>query len=317
MKIKLKRSGYMGRTIKVSVNIDKLKVCLIQPEGLFERIYKHEQDYIVFNGFALKRIECDTDTIVCNVLLDEVGQTEQILLGHLTLNNTCKYGGKAFFEFENSALYTVEGIDASGNKYNKISYLYYVIETLGMELNNLTQLDLALDSNINFIKKIIKAIKNYETFDMYLNGKRIIDPNEKLPEYGVFHGASRKRLESLPTLYLSQVKKETGLSMRIYDKTKELAEQSLYKKERFLQWLGWTAPKIYRAEITMHNVNVRDFCTSAGAQVEEQGNLKNVLNLLGLKVWRAKCFMEMADRLIYFRNRKSRKKLTLIDLAEL
>ena len=307
----------MGRTIKVSVNIDKLKVCLIQPEGLFERIYKHEQDYIVFNGFALKRIECDTDTIVCNVLLDEVGQTEQILLGHLTLNNTCKYGGKAFFEFENSALYTVEGIDASGNKYNKISYLYYVIETLGMELNNLTQLDLALDSNINFIKKLIKAIKNYETFDMYLNGKRIIDPNEKLPEYGVFHGASRKRLESLPTLYLSQVKKETGLSMRIYDKTKELAEQSLYKKERFLQWLGWTAPKIYRAEITMHNVNVRDFCTSAGAQIEEQGNLKNILNLLGMQEWRAMCLLEMINRLIYFRDKKSRKKLTLLDLAEL
>lgn len=110
MKIKLKRSGYMGRTIKASVNIDKLKVCLLQPDGLFERIYKEEPDYIVYNGFSLKRIECNTDTIVCNVLLDEAKQTEQILLGHLTLNNTCKYAGKAFFEFENSALYTVEGI---------------------------------------------------------------------------------------------------------------------------------------------------------------------------------------------------------------
>ena len=239
----------MGRTIKASVNIDKLKVCLIQPEGLFERIYKHEQDYIVFKGFALKRIECDTDTIVCSVLLDEAEQTEQVLLGSLVLNDTHKYLGKAFFEFENSALYTVEGIDAGGNKYNKISYLYYVIETLDMELNNVTQIDLALDSNINFISKITHAIKNYEAYDMYLNGKKITDPNEKLPNYGVFHGASRKRLESLPTLYLSQVKKETGLSMRIYDKTKELAEQSLYKKGDSSA-LGWTAPKIYRAEIT-------------------------------------------------------------------
>ena len=106
-----------------------------------------------------------------------------------------------------------------------------------MELNNVTQIDLALDSNINFISKITHAIKNYEAYDMYLNGKKITDPNEKLPNYGVFHGASRKRLESLPTLYLSQVKKETGLSMRIYDKTKELAEQSLYKKELPIQFL--------------------------------------------------------------------------------
>lgn len=159
MKIKIQQNASMGRTIKVSVNLDKLKVCLLQPDGLFERIYKEKPDYIVYNGFSLKRIECDTDTIVCNVLLDETKQTEQILLGHLTLNNTCKYGGKAFFEFENSALYTVEGIDAGGNKYNKIMNLYYVAEVLGMELNNVTQLDLALDSNINFISKITHAIK--------------------------------------------------------------------------------------------------------------------------------------------------------------
>lgn len=198
----------MARAIKASVNIDKLKVCLIQPEGLFERIYKKEQDYIIFNGFTLKRIENNEDTIVCSVLLDEANQTEQILLGSLVLNNTHKYLGKAFFEFENSALYTVEGIDAGGNKYSKIMNLYYVAEVLGMELNNVTQVDLALDSNINFIRKLTQAIKSYETLDMYLNGKRIIDPNEKLPEYGVFHGASRKHLESLPTLYLSQAKRK-------------------------------------------------------------------------------------------------------------
>lgn len=238
----------------------------------------------------MKRIENNEDTIVCSVLLDEANQTEQILLGSLVLNNTHKYLGKAFFEFENSALYTVEGIDAGGNKYSKIMNLYYVAEVLGMELNNVTQVDLALDSNINFIRKLTQAIKSYETLDMYLNGKRIIDPNEKLPEYGVFHGASRKHLESLPTLYLSQAKKEIGLSMRVYDKTKELSEQSSYKKHRFTQWLGWTSPKIYRVEITLHNVNVREFCSLVGSQTEEQGNLKNILNLLGMQEWRAMCF---------------------------
>lgn len=317
MQIMIQRSRYMARAIKASVNIDKLKVCLIQPEGLFERIYKKEQDYIIFNGFTLKRIENNEDTIVCSVLLDEAKQTEQILLGSLVLNNTHKYLGKAFFEFENSALYTVEGIDAGGNKYSKIMNLYYVAEVLGMELNNVTQVDLALDSNINFIRKLTQAIKSYETLDMYLNGKRIIDPNEKLPEYGVFHGASRKHLESLPTLYLSQAKKEIGLSMRVYDKTKELSEQSSYKKHRFTQWLGWTSPKIYRVEITLHNVNVREFCSLVGSQTEEQGNLKNILNLLGMQEWRAMCFLEMTNRLIYFRDKRSRKKLTLLDLAEL
>lgn len=314
--MKIQLSVSMGRTIKASVNIDKLKVCLIQPEGLFEKIYNEEQDYIIFDGFSMKRVECDNNAIVCNILLDEAGQTEQILLGHLTLNNTCKYAGKAFFEFENAALYTVEGID-EGNKYCKISNLYYVADVLGMKLNNVTQLDLALDSNINFIKKIIKAVKNYEELDMYLNGRKVLTPDEKLPEYGVFHGASRKRLESLPTLYLSQKKKEVGLSMRVYDKTKELAEQSSYKKERYYQWLGWETSKIYRTEITMHNVNIKEFCSIMGNRIAEQGSLINILNLLGLKDWRAECFIEMANRLIYFKDKKSRKKLTLLDLAEL
>lgn len=316
MKIMIQRSRYMARTIKASVNIDKLKVCMMQPDGLFEQMYNIEQDYVPFDGFVLKFVEKDIDAIVCKVLLNEVDQAE-ILLGTLVFNNTCKYAGRAFFEFENSALYTIEFVDAGDNKYNKIAHLYYIMEVLGLELNNITQLDLARDSNINFIKKITKAVKDYEGLDMYLNGKKIVNPTKKIPDYGAFYGASRKRLASQPTLYLSQAKKSVGLSMRVYDKTKELSEQSTHKKMRYIQWLGWTAPNIYRVEITLHNVNVRDFCTIAGTEVEEQGNLKNVLNLLGLREWREKCFIEMVNRLIYFREIKSRRKLTLIDLAEL
>lgn len=40
----------MARAIKASVNIDKLKVCLIQPEGLFERIYKKSRTILFSMG---------------------------------------------------------------------------------------------------------------------------------------------------------------------------------------------------------------------------------------------------------------------------
>ena len=45
------------------------------------------------------------------------------------------------------------------------------------------------------------------------------------------------------------------------------------------------------------------------------GEHSNVLNLLGISEFRLAMFLDSADRLIYFRNKKSRIKTSLIELA--
>ena len=41
----------------------------------------------------------------------------------------------------------------------------------------------------------------------------------------------------------------------------------------------------------------------------------NVLNLLGMSDFRLAMFLDSVDRLIYFRNKKTREKISLVELA--
>ena len=73
---------------------------------------------------------------------------------------------------------------------------------------------------------------------------------------------------------------------------------------------------VYRVEVTLHNTNVRDFMERFGERMyRESGEHSNVLNLLGMSDFRLAMFLDSMDRLIYFRNKKTREKISLIELA--
>ena len=123
-------------------------------------------------------------------------------------------------------------------------------------------------------------------------------------------------MSKLPTLYFSQAK-DTDMKMRVYDKARELDENSPNKAERLKEWLGWdTIDKLYRVEVVLHNTNVREFVERYGERLySECGEHSNVLNLLGMSDFRLAMFLDSVDRLIYFRNKKTREKISLIELA--
>ena len=120
----------------------------------------------------------------------------------------------------------------------------------------------------------------------------------------------------LPTLYFSQAK-DTDMKMRVYDKARELNENSPNKAERLKEWLGWDAiDTLYRVEVVMHNTNVREFVERYGERLyPECGEHSNVLNLLGMSDFRLAMFLDSVDRLIYFRNKRTREKISLVELA--
>lgn len=93
-----------------------------------------------------------------------------------------------------------------------------------MTFNNITELELAFDSTYNYITTVRNWIKDIENFDLYINGKKVKD-TELLSGYGEYFTRKRSKLSAIPTLYFSQ-KKDTDMKMRIYDKAKELEENS-------------------------------------------------------------------------------------------
>lgn len=73
---------------------------------------------------------------------------------------------------------------------------------------------------------------------------------------------------------------------------------------------------LYRVEVVMHNTNVREFVERYGERLyPECGEHSNVLNLLGMSDFRLAMFLDSVDRLIYFCNKRTREKISLVELA--
>lgn len=311
----------MARTIDWAVNVDKLRVCFTMPEYLYGYLNEHYTrrdeltDARILDEDTFSLVFIEEDEVKMTAILNVRDVEGYYRLGTFTFSNSAKYAGKAFFSFENSALYRVYLKFPNEEPKNHICDLQYVADFYGMEFNNITELELAFDSTFNYISKVRKMIKDTDAYDLYLNGKKVKN-DETLDGYGEYYTRSRVKMSKLPTLYFSQ-SKDTDMKMRVYDKARELNENSPNKAERLKEWLGWdTIDKLYRVEVVLHNTNVREFVERYGERLySECGEHSNVLNLLGMSDFRLAMFLDSVDRLIYFRNKKTREKISLVELA--
>lgn len=305
-----------------AVNIDKLKVCLNIEDDIYTYLKEHftrivnkenktirvlDEDYFSLHFFD------EQDTKMSAIL--NVKDTDGWLkLGTFVFHCGNKYKNKAFFTYDNSALYTISTYNYDGTPNNHICDLSYVVDYYGMSFNNITTVEIAFDSDFNFIKKIRAMIKNTEHYDLYLNGKKVGN-NEILEGYGEYYSRNRLKLQ-LPTLYFSQAK-DSDMQMKVYDKARELNESTPYKKEKIKRWLGWNEG-IYRVEILFHNTNIRDYFKRYEDRLpQEMGGHDNVLSLLCISDFRTAMFVDACDRLIFFKSKITGEKISLLEIAEI
>ena len=262
----------MARTIDWAVNVDKLRVCFTMPENLYGYLNEHYTrrdeltDARILDEDTFSLVFIEKDEVKMTAVLNVRDVEGYYRLGTFTFSNSAKYAGKAFFSFENSALYRVYLKFPNEEPKNHICDLQYVADFYRMEFNNITELELAFDSTFNYISKVRKMIKDTDAYDLYLNGKKVKD-DETLDGYGEYYTRSRVKMSKLPTLYFSQAK-DTDMKMRVYDKARELNENSPNKAERLKEWLGWdTIDKLYRVEVVLHNTNVREFVERYGERL--------------------------------------------------
>lgn len=311
----------MARTIDWAVNVDKLRVCFTMPEYLYGYLNEHYTrrdeltDARILDEDTFSLVFIEEDEVKMTAVLNVRDVEGYYRLGTFTFSNSAKYAGKAFFSFENSALYRVYLKFPNEEPKNHICDLQYVADFYRMTFNNVTELELAFDSTYNYISKVRRMIKDVENYDLYLNGRKVTN-DETLDGYGEYYSRSRVKLSKLPTLYFSQAK-DTDMKMRIYDKARELNESSPQKTERLKEWLGWEdIDTLFRVEVVLHNTNVREFIERYGERLySEVGEHSNVLNLLGMSEFRTAMFLDSSDRLIYFREKKTREKISLVEVC--
>ena len=69
-------------------------------------------------------------------------------------------------------------------KANYVPYFDYIASDLGLEYNNCTRVDIALDANINVLAREKKNIRNHEGLEMYLCRHKVANADEKIQGYG-------------------------------------------------------------------------------------------------------------------------------------
>jgi len=293
---------------KYKLNIDYLKFCYRQPEGVFEAISGTVGDIFYGDGYELLITERDVSIIRAEVLIQREG--ELMSLGTLMLNNGSKFKGKAFFEYSNRAFY--ETSIMTPEKANYIQYFDYIATDLGLEYNNCTRVDIALDTNVNVLARVKKNIRNNEGLDMYLCRHKIVDAGAKMPGYGEYYASTRKRLIKHPEIIIEQAKNE-GTRLKIYNKSRELVEHRGDKTDRYYSWLGdkWDRDKdtVYRVEVSIRNEDIKDIYSKCHnsfiPEIQEMPFWVQMTN----EDWLAAYFYEGLSSLIYFRDRETGKKV--------
>ena len=293
------------------INIDKLKICFLSPAGFDERI---RDEFITNNGqdidmgdYILSRGLHDSDTLTIHLYVPIDGQ--QHCIGRYIIHCNGKYAPYVFFELDNRALYT-EFSEWDGHKVNLAVIIEDISLDLGLRFNNITTVELSMDTNINVLAKVRKALRNTERYDMVMNNNKITDPYKVIPGYSEMYGGSRVRLSRIPTLYFRQ-RRDDGLKLKIYNKSTEMAIASPGKESYIPKWNGITNANIYRVEATIKNEYIKHFCRINGIPTDEA-----LCRLITDERFRNSLWANSVSSVLHFSDKATGKRVDIIDLCE-
>ena len=338
--------------MKEIYNIDKLKICLNQGEGFFENLYNEASNTsetkteIIIEykkyGFYLviyKELLNDKDITAKLFLIQE----SPFELGTFVFNKSVKYGSKCFFSYSSMSLYECSCIYQVKDKQRKFNYFCYpfeVFKVLNLKFNNVTCLEVALDTDSSIIPKIQYAVNHPDAFEMILLWKKVQDPNEILDGYWEYYQRSRYRKQPRPTLYIHNTlhEKSNYKGLKCYDKARELAQSRPDKDVLTRAWNDMNK-NIHRLEITVENKQFKrffsDICdqypdrwynkenminkTKEEREFEYKYELEHFLYDLGMnEKYRKEIFDYFAYRLLHFKCKNHHKtQFTISDLVHI
>ena len=283
--------------IKHRLNIDKLTLCYIASKSIVDEL--ENTKVWVCDGFRIDRVEefeTNNETYL-KISISEPNEEEYKEYALIKIGNK-------FEKEEDDKRYVWIMIDNrifyGYNRYsNDLNYIFYIADYLKLEFNNITDIHIALNSNINWFCKVKKAIRNLSLIPIILNKKY---PNEKeiIDKVLYLHTADRKRYRT-DTMIIKNAEKD--MEIDLYDKTYEIIESN---KEYIKDDFGGNT-NIFRNEVRLKKTALKDFLDYKGINWEDF-------------YMRLTDFEFLFDVYIYFQNkiiRFTNKKRELISILEL
>ena len=287
--------------------IDKLKICYtLSDTSRLHELREDPLDVLEFTDwdFRLRRIDGKHFSFVYEIVYifdkdDNPEDMEEQVFG------TIQWGlrsdrDEAFLSYvwlhiDNRQFYLKYDCCTNG----RLMFLGYIEQMLGLEFNNITHLDLALDTTINFSKVLIRMIRNKDYYPI-INGTKITD-RKKLIEDILYIGVGN--LERIREYSLLLQNKKNDLSLNAYNKKREIENKS--KKFYIMESYG-SPRQLYRLEVRINSDVMKDFF--ARNRIEYNPSMFITDDWLWL------LYLTFLNRLIRFQSTKGRKVYGVLDL---
>lgn len=255
----------------INIVVDKLKLCYnVANDEIVKYLEEHKPDFFSLLEFDLVRIEGKHFEDIYQIVYNDLDKDNNLVphvFGELKINlksqskDEEEQGVKrAWIYVNNYILYSREN--------QKLTHLPFISSKLGLLLNNVTGIEIAIDTKKNVPQRLKRNLRN-KKITTILNGKTILDRKEDRPEIEYIHSGDMDRYKYM-SIYLKQKKavknKSDGTTICSYDKVSECKNGY---KDYILDY--YNHPKrLYRLEVRVTNENFKKFLEASQIELTEQ-----------------------------------------------
>jgi len=238
---------------KYQVSVDKLTVCYRATEKTIKMLSKLTKYESPDGCFRLTKSDSSIFENCIRIEVINPNTDRYMTFGNLSFNkklSNCDQNNYVWLYFANRVFYTPFLQKTS----NIIMFGHFISCDLELAYNNVTSLDLAINSNVNYAKKIKKAIFNLNLIPI-INGIARTDIYKVIEEVLYIHKGNRKRYTDI-SVYIKESETKDGAELRTYDKFDELEESD---KEYIKEWNTISHP--HRIEICLKKKHIKRYLT--------------------------------------------------------
>ena len=200
-----------------------------------------------------------------------------------------------WLQIDNKQFYLMYNAHTRG----RLGFLGYIEQMLGLEFNNITHLDLALDASTNFSKALVKTIRNKDYYPI-INGTKITD-RKKLIEDILYIGVGS--LERIKEYSILIQQKKNDLSLNAYNKKREIENKS--HKDYIMESYG-NPSQLHRLEVRINSDAMKDFFT--------REHIEYTPAIFITDEWLWLLYLTFLNRVIRFQSIKGKKVYGVMDL---
>lgn len=280
-------------THRFAIHIDKLILGYELSEVLDERLLNRQYAEISENLILLPATKRKHPTYSHEYMIyirceDVIKPFASIYFG----NNT-PYKQYIFMAIENSIFYE-----------SKLHYIYNIEHELGLYFQFLSQIEIALDTDYDLYSHFMNDVYQNERLVPVIFKKAYKSMEELVNSVIFFSTGSRRNISQNISMEIRNNKK--NMRLRIYDKSKEIQEQSPYKA--YIQD-NIQCEQIYRAEIKLKNEVLKENLKKIGTNIDYFYYNQQILS----DEWLLKLYLTSTNRIIKVQDPKKRKSYNLIE----